>query len=265
MMLSIRSFLAVVSLVAVCNGASNSAGQSQQFLVDLKATTTSFDNSILTKCFGSSHAATALRANWREQLTQVQKDLGTEYVRFHGLLDDDMSAVIRARHRHSNFLEGAPGNSQKKNCTFVADQDFKDPGGGVFNASSAEECCQLCYNKPTGLPEPCVAAVYTKSGQCFFKLGANKPYSKPGSGLSACVTDRPSPVENDVAYSFINIFSIFDFLRSINMRPVIEVRAPTAEHNQHAPTAKHNQHFPAISHPLTRHPSILNVILHSSG
>ena len=105
----------------------------------------------------------------------------------------------------------------------MADQDFSDAGGGVFNASSAQECCELCYTQPTGLPEPCIAAVYTKSGQCYFKLGSNQPISKPGSGLSACITDRPSPKEHDVAYSFVNIFSIFDFLRSINMRPVIEV------------------------------------------
>jgi hypothetical protein len=80
----------------------------------------------------------------------------------------------------------AAGDSQKT-CKFVADQDFSDPAGGVFNASSADECCQLCYTNS------CVAAVYTKSGQCYLKLSSNHPVSKPGSGLSACVTDRPSP------------------------------------------------------------------------
>jgi hypothetical protein len=171
--------------------------------------------------------------------------LGTEYVRFHGLLDDDMSAVVKARRRRSDFYVGAAGDSQKT-CKFVADQDFSDPGGGVFNASSADECCQLCYTKPTGLPEPCIAAVYTKSGQCYFKLGSNHPVSKPGSGLSACVTDRPSPKENDVAYSFINIFSIFDFLRSINMRPVIEVRR---KHTQMR-LVKHTNAMTTTPHPL---------------
>lgn len=53
-------------------------------------TSSTFATDLVTKCFGSSHAATALTADWQRQLTQVQADLGTEYVRFHGLLDDGM-------------------------------------------------------------------------------------------------------------------------------------------------------------------------------
>lgn len=37
-----------------------------------------------------------------------------------------------------------------------------------------EECCQKCLTEPTGLPEPCVAAVYLASatgGKCYFKIG----------------------------------------------------------------------------------------------
>jgi xylan 1,4-beta-xylosidase len=48
-----------------------------------------------TKCVGSCHAATALRADWREQLILCHKEFGFEYVRFHGLLDDDMSVCLR--------------------------------------------------------------------------------------------------------------------------------------------------------------------------
>lgn len=48
-----------------------------------------------TKCVGSCHAATALRADWRKQLNICREKLGFEYVRFHGLLDDDMSVCIR--------------------------------------------------------------------------------------------------------------------------------------------------------------------------
>ncbi len=43
------------------------------------------------RCVGSCHAATALRQDWREQLKRCHDELGFEYVRFHGLLDDDMS------------------------------------------------------------------------------------------------------------------------------------------------------------------------------
>jgi hypothetical protein len=209
-----------------------------------------FDNGLVTRCFGSSHAATALRASWQQQLQRVVADLGTQYVRFHGLLDDDMSVVIR-----NGLYSGAPaaaaaaaaaadgdgdgsladivgvaasGNgtttdhpgkksshqatrsssshgdnhehnpheaAQEYNCTFVADQDFADPGGGVFNASSKEECCQLCYTASTGLPAPCIAAVWGPwdQGQCNLKLNSAQPLSKPGTGLQACVTTREPP------------------------------------------------------------------------
>ena len=41
-------------------------------------------------CVGACHAALNLREDWCMQLNQVHKDCGFEYVRFHGLLDDDM-------------------------------------------------------------------------------------------------------------------------------------------------------------------------------
>lgn len=49
-----------------------------------------------TKCVGSCHAATALREDWRHQLAMCREELGFEYVRFHGLLNDDMSVCVRS-------------------------------------------------------------------------------------------------------------------------------------------------------------------------
>ena len=162
-------------------------GQSQRFSVDLGAPDLAlkpFDNSVVTRCFGSSHAATAMRADWQRELTQVQKDLGVEYVRFHGLLDDDMSVVVPGHGPSSSLLAQAPPHS----CTFVAHQDFKDAGANIVNASSKEECCALCYSQPTGLPEPCAAAVFEPgSGRCYFKIGHEQPVLKPESDVVACV------------------------------------------------------------------------------
>jgi len=45
-------------------------------------------------CVGSCHAATALREDYRKQLTRAHEELGFQYVRFHGLFDDDMSVVL---------------------------------------------------------------------------------------------------------------------------------------------------------------------------
>ena len=50
-----------------------------------------------TKCVGSCHAATALREDWRRQIKTCREEFGFEYVRFHGLLDDDMSVCLRKK------------------------------------------------------------------------------------------------------------------------------------------------------------------------
>jgi xylan 1,4-beta-xylosidase len=46
---------------------------------------------------GSGHALLALRADWQAQLRQCHEDLGFRYVRFHGLLSDDVGTLIRNR------------------------------------------------------------------------------------------------------------------------------------------------------------------------
>jgi len=42
------------------------------------------------KCIAAGRAAEGLRAEWREQLREVQKELGFEYIRFHGIFHEDM-------------------------------------------------------------------------------------------------------------------------------------------------------------------------------
>jgi xylan 1,4-beta-xylosidase len=44
---------------------------------------------------GSDHAPVALRANWQSQLERCHNELGFQYVRFHGLLSDDMGTLVR--------------------------------------------------------------------------------------------------------------------------------------------------------------------------
>jgi xylan 1,4-beta-xylosidase len=46
-------------------------------------------------CVGSCHAVMGLRADWRRQLKIAHHELGFRYVRFHGLLDDAMSVVVK--------------------------------------------------------------------------------------------------------------------------------------------------------------------------
>jgi hypothetical protein len=43
------------------------------------------------RCVGSGHGALTLREDWRQHVDMAHKDLGIQRVRFHGILDDDMS------------------------------------------------------------------------------------------------------------------------------------------------------------------------------
>lgn len=43
---------------------------------------------------GSGHATLALRADWQQQLQRCRDELGFRYVRFHGLLSDEMGTLI---------------------------------------------------------------------------------------------------------------------------------------------------------------------------
>src|SRR3989338_4171532 len=51
----------------------------------------------LLSCVGSSHGAMTLRSDWREQLKQTQRDIGFRSIRFHGILDDDMSTFLNGK------------------------------------------------------------------------------------------------------------------------------------------------------------------------
>jgi xylan 1,4-beta-xylosidase len=44
---------------------------------------------------GSCHAPLALRADWQQQLRRCHDELGFQYVRFHGLLSDDVGTLVR--------------------------------------------------------------------------------------------------------------------------------------------------------------------------
>jgi xylan 1,4-beta-xylosidase len=46
------------------------------------------------QCVGSGHATLALRADWQAQMRLAHDELGFQFVRFHGLLDDDMGTLV---------------------------------------------------------------------------------------------------------------------------------------------------------------------------
>jgi xylan 1,4-beta-xylosidase len=66
--------------------------QVKEFSLDLNGHSRTLDH-YWELCVGSCHAATALRADWQEQMTRCHRELGFRYVRFHGLFNDDMNVV----------------------------------------------------------------------------------------------------------------------------------------------------------------------------
>jgi xylan 1,4-beta-xylosidase len=71
---------------------------SVEFICDL-----SVRGSRLPHCWehtvGSCHAPLALRADWQAQLKRCHEELGFRYVRFHGLLCDDVGTAVRTQNR----------------------------------------------------------------------------------------------------------------------------------------------------------------------
>jgi xylan 1,4-beta-xylosidase len=64
------------------------------FFCDLAEPTTPFPH-FWEHTVGSDHAPVALRADWQQQLRRCHNELGFQYVRFHGLLSDDMGTLVR--------------------------------------------------------------------------------------------------------------------------------------------------------------------------
>jgi xylan 1,4-beta-xylosidase len=63
------------------------------FSCDLSSAATPFPH-FWERVVGSDHAPMALRADWQQQLRRCHDELGFRYVRFHGLLCDDMGTLI---------------------------------------------------------------------------------------------------------------------------------------------------------------------------
>ena len=82
------------SLLAFVSSSSSAA--SSAFTVDTSSPGAPLSR-VLLDSFGSSHGATTLRATWRSHFAQVQRDIPFRRVRFHGLLDDDMSTFLDGR------------------------------------------------------------------------------------------------------------------------------------------------------------------------
>lgn len=65
------------------------SAQERTINLDFNETTGEF-NTMFKKCIGAGRANEGLRADWQQQLAMVKKECDFKYIRFHGLLCDDM-------------------------------------------------------------------------------------------------------------------------------------------------------------------------------
>ena len=83
--------LLIVLLVSLLTAAVTAIDVS--FSADLTAPITPVLGTVYDS-FGSSHGSTTLRAIWRDHLAAAKQDIPFSRVRFHGILDDDMSTFL---------------------------------------------------------------------------------------------------------------------------------------------------------------------------
>ena len=95
-----RSFplllLAALHPASVTSSSTIANNSVASFTADLTAPTTTVTG-VLYDSFGSSHGSTTLRSTWRDHLAATRRDIPFQRVRFHGILDDDMSTYLNGQ------------------------------------------------------------------------------------------------------------------------------------------------------------------------
>ena len=88
-MRSLVGELILVLLLRTTMGLS-AGSQPVQVNIDLATPAAPFPH-YFERCVGSGHGALTVREDWRQHVAMAHADLGIQRVRFHGILDDDMS------------------------------------------------------------------------------------------------------------------------------------------------------------------------------
>jgi xylan 1,4-beta-xylosidase len=84
-----KQFFASLLLISYMGFSAYSQNAERVINVDLKQVAGK-RSTVFNECIGAGRANEGLRADWQQQLAMVQKDLNFKYIRFHGLLHDDM-------------------------------------------------------------------------------------------------------------------------------------------------------------------------------
>ena len=80
-----------IALLCLLFPATNYAQKLQQRTITVNVNQVAGKKStVFNECIGAGRANEGLRADWQQQLTMLQNDVNFKYIRFHGLLHDDM-------------------------------------------------------------------------------------------------------------------------------------------------------------------------------
>ena len=96
-----KRHLAVLLMGALALGAA-AAAQTRVVRADVSHTVGSHTAAPF-RCIGAGRANEGLRADWQEQLATVQRELGFDYIRMHGILHDDMGVYKEDKHGNPQF------------------------------------------------------------------------------------------------------------------------------------------------------------------
>jgi len=86
--MKITRYIFLISFLFVTSAKSQTLS-SRQIKADLNQVVGK-KSTVFNECVGAGRASEGLRADWQQQLATVKKDIGFRYIRFHGLLNDEM-------------------------------------------------------------------------------------------------------------------------------------------------------------------------------
>lgn len=104
--MKIKQFILLLlacSLTSIIN-ATNPDTVNKERVIDLNFTKEKGAlNTMFKECVGAGRANEGLRADWQQQLAYVKKECGFKYIRFHGLLTDDMGVYKEDKDGNPEF------------------------------------------------------------------------------------------------------------------------------------------------------------------
>jgi xylan 1,4-beta-xylosidase len=94
------------------------------FAIDLAAGKASPFPHYWERCVGSGHGALTMREDWRQHVAMAHHDIGIQRVRFHGILDDDMSVSFSANETGFVNVDSTCDFLLKHNMSMVMELGF---------------------------------------------------------------------------------------------------------------------------------------------